>query len=261
MGNPATEDYQPPPYEQATQGKSGPSQQNISHHDTSSAKFACVTLNQHDRIRLINFPADTVTSFQDFLKTAWPKGIQEVRDYGQSREFKLNGYPWYRGVDGSLGPDDTSRLVKKLLEALYNMGWVLHSAVDLRKQGNKDVLAFRRQSPPPPKCEWIHISFDSHDRLTFLEPPSQEIRVALLKTFGRAVSSNELTKDHFEIKFQGFPWSPSGEDTVNTPLKLLKLLETMERFGFSLYSSLMTKNNHEGTDVDDIIMKRQIGKH
>lgn len=75
------------------------------------------------------------------------------------------------------------------------------------------------------------------------------------------MSSHELTKDHFEIKFQGFPWSPSGEDTVNTPLKLLQLLETMESFGFSLYSSLMTKKNHEGTDVDDIIMKRQISKH
>lgn len=75
------------------------------------------------------------------------------------------------------------------------------------------------------------------------------------------MSSNELTKDHFEIKVQGFPWSPSGEDTVNTPLKLLQLLETMEIFGFSLYSSLMTKNNFEGTDVDDIIMTRQIGKH
>lgn len=137
MGNPATDDYQPPSYEQATQGKPGPSQQNKSYHDTFSAKFAFVTLNQHDRIRLINFPADTVTSVQGFLKTAWPKGVQEVRDYGQSREFKLNGYPWYRGVDGSLGPDDTSRLVKELLETLYNMGWVLHSAVDLRKPGNK----------------------------------------------------------------------------------------------------------------------------
>ncbi|CAH0043707.1 unnamed protein product [Clonostachys solani] len=256
MGNPATDDNQLPSYEQATQVNSGPTQQTSSHHETLSTRFACITLNQHDRIRLINFPADTVKSFKGFLKSAWPKGIQEVRDYGQAREFKLNGNPWYRGADGSLGPDDTSRLVKKMLEALYNMGWVFQSAVDLRKQGN--VITFRRQNPPPPKSEWIHISFDSHDRLTFLEPPSQEIRDALLKAFDSAVSKHELTKDHFEIKFQGFPWSPSGEDTVNTPVKLLQLLETMERFGFSLYSSLMTKNNLEGTDVDDIVMKRQI---
>ncbi|VUC21452.1 unnamed protein product [Clonostachys rosea] len=229
MGNPSTNDEELPSYKQATQGNPGPSQQ-----------------------------TDTVTSFHRFIKTVWPGGIQEVRDYGQAREFKLKGHPWWPARDGPSGPDASRRLIKTLMEALYDMGWVLQSTVDLRKQPSKDVLVFCRQSPPPPKCEWVCISFDRQDRLIFVEPPAKEIRDALHEAFGSAVSSVELTKDHFEIRFHGYAWTPSGEDTVKTPLKLLQLLDTMETFGFSLYSSVKTMNNDQGADTDEIIMKRQI---
>lgn len=133
----------PPSFEAATSGAGGPSQA-----APFRTRFACVTLNQSDRIRFINFPSDDVTALKGVISTTWPKGIQDFRKYGQSDEFKLRGYPW--GYD-SRGDDRSRRLVRRMLETLFDRGWVLQAAIDLSKKelDKGQYLTFRLCSYPP----------------------------------------------------------------------------------------------------------------
>jgi hypothetical protein len=96
-----------------------------------STRFACVTLNQMDRIRFISFGADDVTAMRGIIQTAWPRGINSTRPYGGADELKLNGYPWR---SDSRGGDDSRRLIRALLGGLFDRGWVLQAAVDMSKK-------------------------------------------------------------------------------------------------------------------------------
>ena len=114
----------PPPFEAAT--ASGSSQT-----VPFRTRFACITLNKSDRIRFINFFDEDIDIFATTIQSAWPKGVQDSKRYAQSYEFQLYGRPW--SYDSS-GDDRARRLVRRVLEALFNRGWVLQGAVDLSKK-------------------------------------------------------------------------------------------------------------------------------
>lgn len=123
--------YAPPPsFQEAT--SAGPSQGASSFQ----TRFACVTLNMTDRMRFINFSAPETSALRSVLGSIWP--IQDVRAYGGADEIKFKGYPWQEKVNGD---DKSRRLVRRMLEALYDMGWVLQAAVDVsRKELDKGMV-------------------------------------------------------------------------------------------------------------------------
>lgn len=132
FGEPS-EGLAPPPSFQEATASAGSSQ------DASSfqTRFACVTLNMSDRIRFINFNARETSALRGVLGSVWP--IQDVRAYGGADEIKFKGYPWQEKVNGN---DEARRLVRRMLEALYDMGWVLQGAVDAsRKELDKGMTA------------------------------------------------------------------------------------------------------------------------
>ena len=95
--------------------------------------LACITLNYGDRIRFINLPEPVVAVLRAVVQSTWPKGIQKIAPYGESVEFKLNGWPWHR-TSTATGYDHSRRILIKILETLYDRGWVLHSAIDMTKR-------------------------------------------------------------------------------------------------------------------------------
>jgi hypothetical protein len=108
-------------------------------------QFACITLNMTDLIRFINFPAQDVADLKGVIQAAWPEGIQQTGLYGRSTQIKLRGRPWtYRPY----GADESRLLVLRVLEVLYNRGWVLLVAMDMsKKQLDKGTSC-----SPPPLC-------------------------------------------------------------------------------------------------------------
>lgn len=219
-------------------------------------KFACMTLNRRDRIRLLNFPQPEALAVQEVIKSVWRLGIQLVRPYGQSCEIKVNGNPWQHD---SAGNDDSRRLVLRMFERLFDMGWVHQAAIDITgKVTSKDSLIFRKQDPPPPSCEWIAISFDRSDKLKIVGAVSNDLKDEIVKTFGLRIQRKESTGDRLKIKFRGTPWMPNGEETVETSLMLLTLLEILEHCGFTVYASIdMASDEERETDV--LICQRQKG--
>lgn len=128
----------PPPFAQAQQGSQPQSVPAAAQSTPAQApvfrtRFACVTLNRSDRIRFIGFDDDDVAAMRGTIQAAWTRGIDAAHPYGKSQEFKLYGNPWSRDSWGS-DTDGASRLLRRLLEGLFDRGWVLQASVDMIKK-------------------------------------------------------------------------------------------------------------------------------
>lgn len=216
--------------------------------------FAAISLHKSDRIRLLQFPQSDIVAIRGIIKKSWPRGIQDERTYSSSYEFKLSGYPW-----SGQGPDAIpSRIVMRGIFAyLFSIGWILHASTDIsKKEFDKDTLIFRKQQTPPPESEWISISFNQRDRLRLIGANTE-----LIASFRELLKSMRLLQEEFwkdkynnawEFKINGYPWYAMGEETVKTRLLVLRMVETLETHGWSLYSSLDQSNGHgENTSEAD----------
>ncbi|KAF5675882.1 hypothetical protein FCIRC_7255 [Fusarium circinatum] len=220
-------------------------------------QFACMTFNMFDRIRLINFTEVEVSAIKKVVAARWSPGLSHVQPYGESMEFRLRGRPWLHRCDGN---DDSRRLMLRILEKLFDMGWVLQGAMEITlKSESKDSLIFRKQDPIPPPCDWICISFDNSDKLKIVDSPPKDLTDAILQTFGRDVRRKEITSDRVKVHLANTPWNPSGTDTVQTRIILLKLIETLERCGFTIYATIGSKGEDEEGAQDLLVCQRVKG--
>jgi hypothetical protein len=202
--------------------------------------FACMSLHGVDRIRFLQLPPENIFDLRSVIQTSWYLGIQAVQTHSLSHEFKLNGSPW-KGQGSDAIP---SRIVMgSILAYLYSVGWILQASTNVSKmEYDKDTLIFRKQETPPPETDWIAISFNQSNRLRLIGANTQLICAFRTMLKGTKLFRGEGWKDKsrktWEFKIQGSPWIASGEEKMVVKLLLLKLVETLERHGWSLYASV-----------------------
>jgi hypothetical protein len=202
--------------------------------------FACMSLHGVDRIRFLQLPQENIFDLRTVIQSSWYLGIQAVQTHSLSHEFKLNGSPW-KGQGSDAIP---SRIVMgSILAYLYSVGWILQASTNVTKvEYDKDTLIFRKQEMPPPETDWIAISFNQSNRLRLIGANTQLICAFRTMLKGTKLFRGEGWKDKsrktWEFKIQGAPWIASGEEKVVVKLLLLKLVETLERHGWSLYASV-----------------------
>jgi hypothetical protein len=210
--------------------------------------FASMSLHGVDRIRFLQFPQEVIFNLHSVVQNSWHLGIQAVQKYSRSHEFKLNGSPW-RGQGSDAIP---ARIVmRSILAYLFSVGWILQASTDVsKKEYDKDTLIFRKQETPPPESEWIAISFNQTNRLRLIGANAQLISAFRTMLKGTRLLQGESWKDKssnaWEFKIQGAPWVASGEERMVVRLLLLKMMETLERYGWSLYASVDQNEGHTG---------------
>jgi hypothetical protein len=196
--------------------------------------YACVTMNESDRLRFIQFSKEEVDALRNVIASAWPKGIQEERNYHGSWEFKLKGDPW----DGQGGDAVPSRsLVCAVLAHLYQVGWVLVGAADAsKKENDKDSLLFRRHGPSPP-LTFFAISFNEDDKLRLIQAPPEMIP-SFRQMLGPLLQDEHDKDGAWQFKLHSYPWCAEGAEAVSTRTLLLNILQTLETHGFRIYASI-----------------------
>jgi hypothetical protein len=131
-----------------------------------------------------------------------------------------------------------------ILAYLYSVGWILQASTNVTKmEYDKDAFIFRKQETPPPETDWIAISFNQSNRLRLIGANSQLISAFRTMLKVTKLLAGEGWKDKsrktWEFKIQGAPWiAASGEEKMVVKLLLLKLVETLEKHGWSLYASV-----------------------
>jgi hypothetical protein len=147
--------------------------------------------------------------------------------------------------------------MREIFAYLYSVGWILHVTTDVsKKEFDKDTLIFRNQGKPPPKADWISISFNKANRLRLIGADEDLIAAFKLLMKNMRLWDHDGWKEEcnnaFEMRLHDHPWVATGEDTVTTRALLLKMLETLEHHGWSVYSSLDQSNGHgHGTPEAD----------
>lgn len=123
------------------------------------------------------------------------------------------------------------------------------------KQRDKDSILLRHQTPAPSSRAWLALSFISGDLLVISDappPPAQNgaklgLTDSLVKALGARVQRHRpLPNRAYEIKFRGCPWRANGEDTVQQRMVLIALLDVLETYGWSLYTSVQLDPGPEG---------------
>jgi hypothetical protein len=79
----------------------------------------------------------------------------------------------------------------------------------------------------------------------------------VLQLFKGEIRRREVTPERLKIHLAGLPWSPSGTDTVKTRITLLRLIETLERYGFTIYATVGSKGDDEEGSTDVLVCQRQ----
>ncbi len=235
----------PPPAYDATVGSSSSSA--ATPFQTS---FASLSLHMSDRLRLVQFPPDDVSAVRDVLRGVWRDGIQAERPYSVSHEFKLRGRPWSGSGTGSYAVP-AMVLMREVFARLYARGWVLTASTDIsRKEYDKDTLIFRRQGGDGvlPPASWMAVSFKQGDKIRLLgAPPDLVEAMAAMLAQMRLLQVQTVKPQQHEFKLYGYPWSASGEATMHARLLILRMVEVLERHGWSLYASI-DQNNGPGGD-------------
>jgi hypothetical protein len=95
----------------------------------------------------------------------------------------------------------------------------------------------------------MSVSFLSSDKMYILNAPS-ELCETLVVSLGAMVQRHQNIRDSIEIKLQGGPWYPSGEEAVTTRVIALILLEVLEKHGFSLYAAVDQDIGQDGRETD-----------
>ncbi|QPC70386.1 hypothetical protein HYE68_001138 [Fusarium pseudograminearum] len=247
-------DYAEPATSSPTPPRLGKAIQNV---PTTRSHFATITRSALDRINMINFSETEIAAIHEVVDKNWWKGITAVYPREQSREFKLKGYPW--GYDPN-GCEDSLLLVLRMIEALYNMGWIIYSPIEISKRvRTKDALVFRRQYHILPPCEWVNISFHGGDKLKILNSPPSQLVNDVIAAFVTDIQRHEVTSERAKIKFKGFPWRSVGHDDEDeTQMKLLTLLEVVERNGFTLYARTTARYSDETSESNVLIFQRRL---
>ena len=230
-------------------GKSAVGVGNLKYHVPSSTIapeghtiFASISMHMSDRLRLLRFPPADIEAVHQAIKASWPRGIQDIRKYHESHEFKLNGHPWSGQSDEAIF---ARRMMCQILEKLSSIGWVLALTVDIsKKTTEKDTLIFRYQQPPPAPCDWMSISFSLHDRIRFIDAPDELIQY-LISYLGRFVQRHKRHNlaGTYELQIHGNPWRTCDQESQ---VLLLQLLEGLDAKGWTVYASIDQKTGPTG---------------
>jgi len=195
---------------------------------------------------MLQFPAEDIISVREIINHFWPSKLHSEREYAAAYEFRLHGHPWNAQGKESV---PSRIIIREIFAYLYSVGWLLHVSTDVSKKDNdKDTLIFRNQGKPPPKADWLAISFNQRNRLRLIGVDEELISAfKLLMKNMRLWDKDGWKEEHsntFEMRLHDHPWWPVDEDTVTMRALLLKMMETLEHHGWTVYSSLDQSNGH-----------------
>jgi hypothetical protein len=226
------------------------------HQYSQKPQFAVISLNESDKLRIIQFPLHIIDVVRNAIRNSWRRGIQREREYFGSLEFKLKGNPWY-GSGSEAVP--ARQLVLSVLRDLYYNGWQVMMTTDISSGlYDKDTILFR-QIQPNPMASFFSISLNETDKLRVIFPfglRAEEsivscVRESIRNHWKKGIQAEKIYDGAQEFKLKGNPWWGSYDESVYSRLLVLELLSGLDYMGWKLYASIDQSIGYENRSEKD----------
>lgn len=205
----------------------------------SSQPFMVVGLSSTDSLMVLNAPAELHQTFKDVIDKSWPRGIQRWSYENSVLLIKLNGTPWHPDGDETVH----SRVVlQTLVNDLHARQWNLYGNSNLKSGTNTFFFEHTPnvvQGQPPPAH--FTISLNKHDSLRLIGVPESlisAVRDVIQSSWQRGIQQEQRYFNSWEFKLRGNPWWASGEEAVDSRYLVLKLMESMQAYGWMIIASI-----------------------
>ena len=205
----------------------------------SSQPFMVVGLSSTDSLMVLNAPVDLHQTFKDVLDKSWPHGIQRWSYENSVLLIKLKGTPWLPNGDETV---QSRQLLQTLVSDLQARQWSLYGNSNLKSGTN--TLFFEHNpnvmlgQPSPPH---FTISLNKNDTIRLIGIPDSlisAVRDVIQTCWQRGIQEESRYFESWEFKLRGNPWWATGEETVDSRYLILKLLESMQAYGWSIIASI-----------------------
>uniref|UniRef100_A0A915JLW4 Uncharacterized protein n=1 Tax=Romanomermis culicivorax TaxID=13658 RepID=A0A915JLW4_ROMCU len=214
-------------------------------------QYCMISLNQNDRLRLIDCPVTVINAVRDSINAHWK--LKDETNFQIAHEFKLKGYPWMANDSETVS---ARFLVAMILEKTASVGFPVLTSLDISRRANdKGVFVLRSiggQSPlPTSQPSYFCISFNETDKIRLINVP-QPVKSVLRNVVGMHWSAGICREQEYfgsyEMKLNGNPWyGMETQDSLAANLVIAELfpyrclmciiLSTLEENGFSVTCS------------------------
>ena len=103
-----------------------------------------MSLNRHDRLRLISAPDYIVTTAAELVTKHWEKGIQENEAKDGFHELKLRGTPWWADGESAV---KSRYLIINMIAKFRSLGWEVAATLDVSRRLNDKTMFVFRNNP------------------------------------------------------------------------------------------------------------------
>ena len=191
-----------------------------------------------DQLHVFNADDHIVNEIRTCLAYNWPKGIQKETRVSDAFIFKLKGQPfWPQSTDHAQFVLFSCVLLKQLSQS----GYIKIMSSDINWYNSLSAWFFYKSPTTVANdIEFCAVDLWGWDKLKFFNTPP-EINEALKYTVyenWRGIQRSDLEHGLFTVKLKGFPWqSPSGEDGIRNRILIMKMVQVMANYGWTLYSA------------------------
>uniref|UniRef100_A0A915J4Y9 Uncharacterized protein n=1 Tax=Romanomermis culicivorax TaxID=13658 RepID=A0A915J4Y9_ROMCU len=178
-------------------------------------QYCMISLNQNDRLRLIDCPITVINGVRDSIKAL--SKLKDERNLLIAHEFKLKGYPWMAGGSESV---DARLLVATILEKMASVGWPVLTSLDISRRANNKSVFFLRSTDrlslsSTPSPSYFCISLNATDKVRLINAPNQVVgtlRNVVGTNWGPGIGKSQEYFGSYEMKLNGNPWNTVTKD-------------------------------------------------
>ena len=205
----------------------------------SSQPFLVVGLSSSDSLMVLNAPTQLHQTFKDVIQKSWPPGIQKWSLENGVLLIKLNGTPWRPDGEETV---NSRVILQMLVNDLLLKQWNLYGNSNLKSSTN--TLFFEHDpNIMPGQASVTHfiISLNKYDTLRLIGVPDNlisAIRDTIQRCWLRGIQEELRYYGSWQFKLCGNPWWASGEEAVDSRYLILKLIECLQAYGWSIIASI-----------------------
>ncbi len=207
-------------------------------YSTSLQDLAMISLNRHDRVRLVNFSENVRPIVKQSIMTRYQQEPPSEKTYHEAYEFKLQGRPFFCSGEDAVS---SRRLISQILSDLSSTGWDCFNTMDVtRRLSDKSVFIMQR-SQPLVGAKFACVALTDMDHMRFIDFPShvtEALRQAVLEHYMPGVHKEKQTDpDCLKLYLKGRPWLSITVFTLHARAFLMKMLEAAAKHGWYLKAS------------------------